>query len=193
MSGNLSLFPLIVLASYLIGAIPFSYIIPRVLLGTDIRQHGSGNPGASNVSRVCGKGYGGLALVLDTGKGALAALLAQQTGLPVALGFIAVLGHIFNPFLRFSGGKGVATSLGVISFVYWPAGLIFVIIWMILFLLRHIAGLSSLAGISSVPIVFYFTGIRGILLWASIGLVGLIYFTHRGNIARLIKGEERKV
>lgn len=193
MSGNLSLFPLIVLASYLIGAIPFSYIIPRVLLGTDIRQHGSGNPGASNVSRVCGKGYGGLALVLDTGKGALAALLAQQTGLPVALGFIAVLGHIFNPFLRFSGGKGVATSLGVISFVCWPAGLIFVIIWMILFLLRHIAGLSSLAGISSVPIVFYFTGIRGILLWASIGLVGLIYFTHRGNIARLIKGEERKV
>jgi len=80
MSGTLALFPLIALASYLIGAIPFSYIIPRVLLGTDIRQHGSGNPGASNVSRVCGKGYGGLALLLDVGKGTLAALLAQQTG-----------------------------------------------------------------------------------------------------------------
>ncbi len=87
----------------------------------------------------------------------------------------------------------MATSLGVISFISWPAGLVFVIIWIILFSLRNIAGLSSLAGISSVPIVFYFTGIRGILLWASIGLVGLIYFTHRGNIVRLIKGEERKV
>lgn len=193
MSGNLSLFPLIALASYLIGAMPFSYIIPRVLLGTDIRQHGSGNPGASNVSRVCGKGYGGLALVLDAGKGALAALLAQQTGLPVALGFIAVLGHVFNPFLGFSGGKGVATSLGVISFISWPAGLVFVGIWFILFSLQGIAGLSSLAAISSVPLVFYFTMGKGVLLWVSIGLVVLIYFTHRGNIARLLRGEERKV
>lgn len=193
MSGNLTLFPLIALASYLIGAIPFSYIIPRVLLGTDIRQHGSGNPGASNVSRVCGKGYGGLALVLDVGKGALAALLAQQTGLPVALGFIAVLGHVFNPFLGFSGGKGVATSLGVISFISWPAGLVFVCIWVILFSLQSIAGLSSLAAISSIPLVFYFTMGKGVLLWVSIGLVALIYFTHRGNIARLSRGEERKV
>jgi len=193
MSGTLPLLPLIALASYLIGAIPFSYVIPRVLLGTDIRQHGSGNPGASNVSRVCGKGYGGLALLLDVGKGTLAALLAQQTGVPLVLGLFAVLGHIFNPFLRFSGGKGVATSLGVISFISWPAGLVFVIIWITFFSLRHIAGLSSLASISSVPLVFYLTRGRGILLWASIGLVGLIYFTHRGNIARLIKGEERKV
>lgn len=188
-----ALFPLIALASYLIGAIPFSYVIPRVLLDTDIRQHGSGNPGASNVSRVCGKGYGGLALLLDVGKGTLAALLAQQIGLPVALGFIAVLGHVFNPFLGFSGGKGVATSLGVISFVSWPSGLVFVIIWIALFSLRGIAGLSSLAGITSVPIVLYFTMGKGILLWVNIGLAGLIYFTHRGNIARLLKGEERKV
>jgi len=193
MSGTLPLLPLIALASYLIGAIPFSYVIPRVLLGTDIRQHGSGNPGASNVSRVCGKGYGGLALLLDVGKGTLAALLAQQAGAPPVLGLFAVLGHIFNPFLRFSGGKGVATSLGVISFISWPAGLVFVIIWISLFLLRHIAGLSSLAGISSVPLVFYFTRGSGILLWAGIGLAGLIYLTHRGNIARLIKGEERKI
>jgi glycerol-3-phosphate acyltransferase PlsY len=193
MSGTLALFPLIALASYLIGAVPFSYIIPRVLLGTDIRQHGSGNPGASNVSRVCGKGYGGLALLLDVGKGTLAALLAQQTGLPVSLGFLAVLGHIFNPFLGFSGGKGVATSLGVISFVSWPSGLVFVIIWITLFSLRSIAGLSSLAGISSVPVVLYFTMGKSVLLWVSIGLAGLIYFTHRGNIVRLLRGEERKV
>lgn len=193
MSGNLSLLFLASLAAYLIGAIPFSYVIPRVLLNTDIRQHGSGNPGASNVSRVCGKGYGALALILDVGKGALAAFLVQQVGLSPLVGFLSILGHILNPFLGFSGGKGVATSFGVVSFVFWPAGVVFAAIWALVFLVWNIAGLSSLMAISSVPLVFYlFTG-PDPLFWAALALVLLIFFTHRGNLARLIKGEERKV
>lgn len=193
MSGSLPLLFLASLASYLIGAIPFSYVVPKVFLNTDIRQHGSGNPGASNVSRVCGKSYGGLALILDVGKGVLALFLVQQLGLSLAIGFLSILGHVFNPFLGFSGGKGVATSLGVVSFASWPAGLVFAFIWVLIFSVWHIAGLSSLVAISSVPVVLYLIRGPGVLLWVSLALVSLIFFTHRGNVARLIRGEERTV
>ncbi|MBS3765836.1 glycerol-3-phosphate 1-O-acyltransferase PlsY [Candidatus Bipolaricaulota bacterium] len=193
MSGSLALLLLASLASYLLGAIPFSFIVPKVFLNTDIRQHGSGNPGASNVSRVCGKSYGALALILDVGKGILAVFLVQQLALPLPIGFLAVLGHVFNPFLSFSGGKGVATSLGVVSFASWPAGLVFAVIWVLFFSTWNIAGLSSLVAISSVPVVFYVFRGPGFLLWVSLALVSLIFFTHRGNIVRLIRGEERKV
>ncbi|MFP4135461.1 MAG: glycerol-3-phosphate 1-O-acyltransferase PlsY [Candidatus Acetothermia bacterium] len=193
MSAELPLLFLVALASYLIGTIPFSYVIPKVFSNTDIRQYGSGNPGASNVSRVCGKGYGGLALLLDTGKGFLAAFLAHQLGLVPVLGFLAVLGHVYNPFLGFSGGKGVATSLGAISFVSWPTGLVFAGVWILVFSIWNIAGLSSLTAISSVPATLYLIKGPGIPLWVSLALTAFVFFTHRGNIARLIRGEERKV
>jgi len=193
MSGTLPLLLVFAFVSYLIGAIPFSYLIPKILLGIDIRQHGSGNPGASNVSRVCGKGYGLSALALDIGKGIIAVLLLQQLGLPPILGFLAIVGHIANPFFCFSGGKGVATSLGVISFFSWQAGVVFVLLWVAVFSVWNIAGLSSLVAISSTPVVFYFFGGLSLVFWALVALTALIYFTHRGNIARLIKGEERKV
>ncbi|MBS3786596.1 glycerol-3-phosphate 1-O-acyltransferase PlsY [Candidatus Bipolaricaulota bacterium] len=193
MIGNLFLLPVSALASYLIGAIPFSYLIPKVFLDTDVRQHGSGNPGASNVSRVCGKSYGVAALIMDVGKGIVAAFLMHQLGLPLGLGFLAVLGHVVNPFLQFSGGKGVATSLGVISYVSPFAGLIFVLIWITVLLIWDIAGLSSLVAISSTPVTFYFFGVKTPLLWISLALVCLIYLTHRSNITRLIRGEERTI
>lgn len=193
MTGNLFLLSISALASYLIGAIPFSYLIPKVFLDTDVRQHGSGNPGASNVSRVCGKGYGAAALIMDVGKGIVAAFMIHQLGLPLGLGFLAVLGHVANPFLRLSGGKGVATSLGVISYVSPFAGLIFVLIWILILLIWEVAGLSSLVAISSTPVAFYFFGVSTSLLWISVALVCLIYFTHRGNITRLIQGEERSI
>ncbi|MCF7889651.1 glycerol-3-phosphate 1-O-acyltransferase PlsY [Candidatus Bipolaricaulota bacterium] len=193
MTGNLFLLSVSALASYLIGAIPFSYLIPKVFLDTDVRQHGSGNPGASNVSRVCGKSYGIAALIMDVGKGIVAAFLIQQLGYPVGLGFLAIIGHVANPFLRFSGGKGVATSLGVISYVSPFSGLIFVLTWATVLLIWKIAGLSSLVAISTTPVAFYFLGVKTSLLWISLALVCLIYFTHRGNITRLIRGEERAI
>ncbi len=194
MSGTPLLLSASALTSYVIGAIPFSYLIPRVFLGVDVREHGSGNPGASNVSRVCGKGYGLAALILDVGKGIGAVYLAQKLGAPSVMGFLAVLGHVANPFFLFSGGgKGVATSLGVISYLSWPAGLTFVLIWVLLFSKWNIAGLSSLVAISSTPVVFYFLHAPSSLFWASLALLGLIYFTHRNNIKRLVRGEERKV
>ncbi|MBS3735710.1 MAG: glycerol-3-phosphate 1-O-acyltransferase PlsY [Candidatus Bipolaricaulota bacterium] len=193
MTGNYLLLSLSALASYLIGAIPFSYLIPKVFLDIDVRHRGSGNPGASNVSRVCGKGYGAAALIMDLGKGIVAAFLIQQLGFPAGLGFLAVLGHVANPFLRLSGGKGVATSLGVISYLSPFAGLIFMVIWVTILLIWKVAGLSSLVAISSTPVAFFLFGVKTSLLWVSVGLVCLIYFTHRGNIARLIRGEERSL
>ncbi|MFB6214950.1 MAG: glycerol-3-phosphate 1-O-acyltransferase PlsY [Candidatus Bipolaricaulia bacterium] len=193
MTGNFFLLSLSALASYLIGAIPFSYLIPKVFLDIDVRRHGSGNPGASNVSRVCGKGYGVAALIMDVGKGIVAAFLIQQLGFPTGLGFLAVLGHVVNPFFRLSGGKGVATSLGVISYLSPLAGLTFVIVWITILLIWKVAGLSSLVAISSTPVAFYLLDVKPSLLWVSFALVCLIYFTHRGNITRLIRGEERKV
>lgn len=193
MTGNLFLLLAFALASYLMGAIPFSYLIPKVFLDIDVRQHGSGNPGASNVSRVCGKGYGIAALIMDVGKGIVAAFMIQQLGLPLGLGFLAILGHVLNPFLQFSGGKGVATSLGVISYISPFSGLIFISIWVIVLLIWNVAGLSSLVAISSTPVAFYFFDVGSTLLWISLALVGLIYYTHRGNIARLVQGEERNI
>ena len=181
------------LASYFIGAIPFSYLIPKIFLDTDVRQHGSGNPGASNVSRVCGKGYGIAALILDVAKGVFALYLAQQLGGVIVLGFLAILGHIANPFFGFSGGKGVATSLGAISYLSPLTGLVFVSAWVSVFLIWNIAGLSSLSAITVVPVSLYFLGEPFVILGTSVGLVFLIYFTHRGNISRLLKGEERTV
>jgi len=193
MTGNILLLTVAALASYLIGAIPFSYLIPKVFLDIDVRQHGSGNPGASNVSRVCGKGYGIAALVMDVGKGVVAVFLIHQLGQPIWIGFLAIPGHVFNPFFRLSGGKGVATSLGTISYVLPWAGLVFVLIWITLILIWNVAGLSSVVSISSTPLVFYLFNLETHLLWASIALACLIYFTHRGNIKRLVRGEERSI
>jgi len=193
MSGNLLLLTVSAFTSYLVGAIPFSYLIPKVFLDLDVRQHGSGNPGASNVSRVCGKRYGVSALILDVGKGIVAVFLIHQLGFPIELGFLAILGHVANPFFKFSGGKGVATSLGVISYVSPLAGLFFALIWISTLLVWNIAGLSSLAAIASTPLAFYFFNLKPSLIWVSLALACLIYYTHRGNIARLIKGEERNL
>ena len=193
MTGTPLLLSVFALASYIIGAIPFSFLIPKLFLGLDVRQHGSGNPGASNVSRVCGKSYGLAALALDVGKGIGAVFMVDQLGLPLLLGFLAVLGHVANPFFGFSGGKGVATTLGVLSYVSPFTGLGFVIIWAIILSIWNIAGLSSLVAISLTPPIMYFLGVPAPILWASLGLVCLIYFTHRNNISRLIRGEERNL
>ena len=193
MSGSLFLVIAAGLGSYLLGAIPFSYLIPRIFLGTDVRRHGSGNPGASNVSRVCGKSYGAAALALDVGKGMLAAYLVYRLGAPAPLGFLAVLGHVFNPFFGFSGGKGVATSLGVLLYTSPLSALVFVAIWVAVILIWRMAGLSSLAAITTVPISIYFLDGISPLLWAATSLALLIYLTHRGNIVRIYRGEEREM
>lgn len=181
------------LGAYLIGAIPFSFLIPKFFAGKDIREYSSGNPGASNVTRVCGKLYGLTALLFDVGKGVLALFVVTKLGFPQALGTLAILGHITTPFLNFSGGKGVATTLGGIFFISWPGGLIFSAVWAISLLIWNYAGLSSLLAIITVPVSFYFLNLSDMLFWTSLGLVVLIFFTHRSNIERIIQGGENTI
>lgn len=181
------------LLAYVIGSIPFSYLIPKIFSGKDIRDHGSGNVGTSNVTRICGPSYGVFALLLDVGKGAASVLIVSAVGFPPVLGAVSIAGHIFSPFLRFSGGKGVATTLGVLTALSWVAGLIFVALWVGCVLIWKIAAISSLVAVTGVPISLFFLGVRGNQLWVVLGITIVIFLTHHENISRLIKGKEKTI
>jgi glycerol-3-phosphate acyltransferase PlsY len=180
---------------YLLGATPCSYLIGR-LKGIDIREHGSGNVGATNVGRVLGWRYYPLALALDLGKGVAAGLLAIHWGFSgswlLLLSGLAVVGHDWSSFLRFSGGKGVSTSLGLLAALSWEAFLIAAVIWGLILWRTKLASVASLAALSLSPLsVWFFTrDIWGVVLMAA--LVVLALWRHRGNIGRLRRGEESR-
>jgi len=177
---------------YALGAIPFSYLIVRLVKGVDIRSLGSGNVGATNVGRVLGRRYYLLALVLDLGKGAAAAALATHWDLPVLLAGLAVVGHDWSIFLKFSGGKGVATSLGVLAVLSWPAFLISLVIWSLVVWRTGFVSVASMGALFLAPLsVWLFT----CDLWPTVLMLALALlsiFCHRANIARLRRGEENR-
>jgi glycerol-3-phosphate acyltransferase PlsY len=182
--------------AYLVGSIPFAYLLSR-RRGVDLRRVGSGNVGASNVLRTSGVRAAVLAMVLDGIKGAAAVLLAQRmaggAAVPVAAGVASVLGHVYPVWLRFRGGKGVATAAGVFA-VLTPmslgvAGGVFLLaVWMTRYIsvgsLAGAAALAATAAASDVP--------RAVAAGASLVLV-LILFRHRTNVRRLLAGTERRV
>jgi len=179
---------LCVAVSYLTGAIPFSYIAGKMLKGVDLRQHGSGNLGASNTFRILGAVPGAVVLLLDIAKGFVpvfvAGKLAASYGLPVhwitlACAFAAVFGHMYSVYLRFSGGKGIAT-----------------VVWVVVFAVRRIMSLATLSAAASLPVFVY---LSGRLEWwpshwsytaVSILLVIVIFQKHRSNLSRLLAGTE---
>ncbi len=197
-------FLLFAFAAYFLGSIPFGLLVARAVKGIDVRQYGSCNIGATNVFRVVGKKWGIFVFSLDALKGAAAifwpALIFRQT-LPapelVVLGIAAILGHSFPIWLRFKGGKGVATSLGVfLAIAPGPAFTTF-LLWVVVFSLTRILSVASLAGAVFFPLVLFLM-IRGteMFRWlfpVSFGLMGFIFFTHRANIRRLLSGEEKKL
>lgn len=178
---------------YLLGALPFSYWIARLAKGLDIRQLGSGNPGATNVTRKVGWPYGIAAFVLDFSKGALAAYLAAQWALPLWVAGFAVIGHDWTFWLKFKGGKGVATTLGVILFVSWLALFITLGIWLVTVALSHRASLASMIALLLSPLALLPLGapLEYLLFLAGLGLLAV--WRHQENIARLTKGEEPSV
>lgn len=195
---------LYICASYLLGAIPFSVIIGYAFAGVDIRRHGSGNAGATNVYRVVGPIAAVLATVLDVGKGALPVLFAKLffpefAWLQVASGFAAVVGHVFPIFAGFKGGKGINTLLGMFLILLpIEVGVCLFIFGIIFALTRIVSAGSVVAGVSLSVIVLiekYLMGknVSPLLLSACIAVSLLVLFTHRANIRRLIKGEERKL
>jgi len=189
-------------ASYLLGSIPFGILMAKLFGGGDIRRAGSGNIGATNVARVVGPLAGILTLLLDAAKGGFAVWLAARwmhgEALAMVLaGLFAMLGHCFPVWLRFRGGKGVATAAGVFLALCPAAMLAATILFLLVVGFWRYVSLGSIAAAAAIPLLIY-------LLWAphfappqsvtltSLAIAGLVIHQHRGNIARLARGEEPK-
>jgi glycerol-3-phosphate acyltransferase PlsY len=182
----------LVVASFFIGAIPFGLVISKLFFRRDIRAEGSGNIGAANALRTLGRGGAIAVLALDALKGALPAIAGRALGgteLAAIAAFAAILGHCFSPFLKFRGGKGVATHLGAVLAFAWPAGGLFAAIWLSVVLACGFSSAGSLlATLAMAPALWVLSGIpAGIYGLAAAALIG---YTHRANVARLRAGTE---
>lgn len=198
---------ILIAVSYLIGAVPTAVIIGRVFCNTDVRQHGSGSAGATNTWRVLGWKAGIIVLILDVGKGVVTATLVPMlplgsSGLPPELvailcGLAAVTGHVFPIYAGFRGGKGVATAAGMlVAIAPISVGIAAGVFGITLVLFKRVS-LSSIVGALSIPLslvlINRYTAIdhHALLIWLGIVLCMFILFTHRGNILRLVRREER--
>ena len=206
----------LIVGSYLVGSIPFSYLVVRLLKGADIRQHGSRNVGATNVARTFGKAPGIVALILDLAKGYAAIELgrwivalpqwpfaAATSGGPVQsrefwialAGLVAVIGHMFPVWLAFHGGKGVATATGVFLALDPRVILAALVVFLIVIATTKFVSLASILSAASVPLFFRFLAV-GTPFWRiviSIAISILVIAKHHSNIARLTQGTERRM
>jgi acyl phosphate:glycerol-3-phosphate acyltransferase len=184
-----------VIMGYALGSIPFGLLLSRAAGLGDIREIGSGNIGATNVLRTGNKSIAALTLLCDVLKGLVPVLAAGWLFGPLAAmlaGFAALAGHILPVWLGFKGGKGVATTLGVLLAWSWPVALVTLAVWIGMFALRRISSLSALVSAAvAVPLAFMLTPSGGEALWPRVLiLAAVIFITHRANIGRLLKGEE---
>ena len=192
---DMSQFPLLALAlGYGLGSIPFGLILTRLTGAGDLRAIGSGNIGATNVLRTGRKGLAAATLLLDLGKGLAAVLLAEHW-LPGAQAYAAagaVLGHCFPVWLKFRGGKGVATMMGVALGLAWPIGLAYAVAWLGMLAVTRISSLSGMTAAVVAPVAAGLTG-HADFVPVLVALALLVLFLHRANIARLRAGAEPRV
>lgn len=175
----------LLLVGFLAGSIPFGLIIGR-RLGVDVRTRGSGNIGASNVTRVLGVGAGALVAVLDIAKGAVPVVLARHYGgVPTIVGWAAILGHCFSPWLGGKGGKGVATAFGVFLVIAPVMAGVAVIVFGAVLAITRVPTLGSLAAMATIAGLALHRGDPGITRLA-LSTLGLLVYTHRGNLRELI-------
>ena len=202
---------LIFIICYLIGSIPFGLILTKLFDNNDLRNIGSGNIGATNVLRTGNKTLALLTLILDLSKSFIPLfilfklyqhpiindffnlIIVDKIFLILVFGYFFVLGHCFPIWLKFKGGKGIATSLGVILSIDFFIGLCLLTIWILVFLIFKISSLSALISSTSFPILIFFKYEKVNLLYLSILLTIFVFFTHRANIIRLLKKEEKKI
>lgn len=185
--------------AYLAGSIPSAYVAGK-LNGIDLRQHGSGNLGATNVVRVLGPKIGAAVFAVDIMKGFLPVFFlprytatAHPSWLALTLGAAAIAGHVKPIFLLWrGGGKGIATATGVILGLAWQAMLITSAVWLLVFLSKRYVSLASLVGAATLPFALLLTGVplRDPIFLTSLMLVAFVFYTHRANIDRLRRGEE---
>lgn len=183
--------------AYLVGSIPFGLLISQAVGRVDIRQHGSGNIGTANVLRIMGKGAAALTLIGDLLKGFLPVLAARLLGgselLLAGVGMAAVVGHNWSIYLRFTGGKGVATSFGALLAMTPLPALFGLLIWLAVLLVSRYTSLSALAASICVPLLIFFSSGSGPYLLFSILAALLIFVRHQDNIKRIWAGTERRV
>jgi glycerol-3-phosphate acyltransferase PlsY len=185
--------------AYVLGSTPTSLVLARTR-GIDLREWGSGNLGASNLYRATGLGLAALCTLVDVGKGLVPAHFFPQIDgmdvpqLALAYGIAAVLGHIFSVWVKFRGGKGVATGAGVyLALAPGAVGLAFVA-WLAMIVAFRIASLSSLTAVSLFPALAWMTGHRfDFVFWSTLPLAALVWWTHRSNVRRLFAGKEPRI
>ncbi len=180
--------------AYMLGSIPFGLLLAKAAGKGDIRSIGSGNIGATNVLRTGSKGLAAATLLLDGAKGLAAVWLAWRywpDGAPLAA-IGAVLGHCFPVWLRFKGGKGVATTLGVCLGLAWPIGLAYAVVWLAMLAATRISSVSGMSAAAAAPIAAAATG-RMEFVPVLVAIAALVVWLHRSNIARLRAGTEPRV
>jgi glycerol-3-phosphate acyltransferase PlsY len=200
MPVNLPVLWMLVAAGYVLGSIPFGYLLVRVQSGSDIRFMGSGNIGATNVARTAGWAVGVATLILDTAKGYFAVwLIGHFSGESIRFmtyaGLAAILGHIFPVWLKFSGGKGVATALGVFLKICWPAVGVAVIVFALVLIFWRYVSLASVSAAAALPILVYILYAPGhappaVLSTGTLLAAFMVIVKHRWNIERLMIGTE---
>lgn len=184
----------VLVAAYLLGSVPFGLLLTRLFGAGDLRSIGSGNIGATNVLRTGRKGLAAATLLLDLAKGAAAVLLARAyvPGTEALAAFAAVIGHCYPLWLRFSGGKGVATTMGVALGLAWPIGLAYAVVWLGMLAATRISSLGGLCAVIAAPIAAQLLGYPAYApVLAAIAL--LVIWLHRANIARLRAGTEPRI
>ena len=182
------------LLSYLVGSIPFGLVLTKVTGAGNLLEIGSGNIGATNVLRTGRKGIAATTLFLDAAKGATPVLIAQTVTLDTALiaGLFAVLGHNFPVWLKFKGGKGVATTLGVLLGLYWPIGLIAISTWIVAAAIFRYSSLAAICALCASPFyAWYLADEKVALISVILSVLGIA--RHHQNIKRLITGDESRI
>ncbi len=183
----------LILISYLLGSIPFGLLWGR-LAGIDVRAAGSGNIGATNVNRLLGKKFGIATLLCDVGKGILpmiaAAYLGFSENVVLACGLAAFSGHLFPVYLKFQGGKGVATALGIFLYLSPAACAIVVAVFAALVWISGFVSVGSLSATAAMPVILYLFHASTGQIYLALAVAVLIWIKHHQNIARLMRGEE---
>ncbi len=186
---------IVAIAAYILGSVPFGLVMAKLFGLGDIRQIGSGNIGATNVLRTGRKGLAAVTLLLDGAKGAAAVLIAALWGPDTAImaGYGALLGHLFPVWLKFMGGKGVATSLGILLAIAWPIGIACCLTWLLVAATFRYSSLAALLSLAAGPAFAWFlTGDLQLVQMAAI-LAVLVWLRHASNIRRLVQGEEPRI
>ena len=181
------------ITSYLMGSIPFGFILTKIFLKKDIREIGSGNIGATNALRTGNKLVGYTTLILDIAKAIIPVIYVKMNypELIYIASLCAFLGHVFPIWLKFKGGKGVATYVGILFSINILLGLIFIVSWGVVFLIFRYSSLSSIIGSLSIPLYLFVTAEKSSVIFF-VTMFVLIFFTHRENIIRLKNKEESK-